>query len=328
MNKYIKILACLVCTVFNITLCFSQFGPVNMLINYPFDGDVTDTSGNNYDGFLSGATFGPDRFGNPNSAIYFDGIDDYVRFPNLNSLKPNLSVSFSFWIKYNGNSVSDQAVFNTSFQEDFSSGVFFNSTLVNGNYAINYGDGSSNYTSSTRRSFVSDMEIDIKYWHHVVIIVNSASSMKIYIDCVDYGGTYSGSGRDLFYSNTPGSLGRHDRTLGAPADYFRGAIDDFMYFDRTITLDEINNYCMNLSVNDVERNLSNIVIYPNPSNNIVNIESNGAQVEFITLYNSLGQLLLHREFSPELDVSELSKGIYFVTLTNGDKTEKRKLVIN
>lgn len=44
--------------------------------------------------------------------------------------------------------------------------------------------------------------------------------MKIIVNCVDSGGEYSGFGGQLVYSLTPGSLGRHDRDIYAPANYF------------------------------------------------------------------------------------------------------------
>src|SRR5690606_41697402 len=81
-------------------------------------GDTNDSSINGNDGINFGATFANDRFGNPNSAIYFDGVNDYVNFPNISELKPDLPISFSFWIKYESYNSDDRDVFNTSFEED------------------------------------------------------------------------------------------------------------------------------------------------------------------------------------------------------------------
>lgn len=327
MRKNIKIIVCFSFILFNLVYSFSQIN-TNLLINYPFNGDVNDISGNNNDGIPYGVTYGPDRFGNPDSAIYFDGINDYVDFPNLSNLKPNLPVSFSFWIKYEGESFEDQAVFNTSFEEDVSSGVYFNSSSASGNFAINYGDGTYNYTPTTRRTFISNGKIALNSWQFIVIVINSALDMKIYVDCLRFYGVYTGTGGDLFYSSLPGTLGRHDRDIEAPADYFKGAIDDFMYFDRALAIKEIYQLCSTLDNNNIGINLSDIVIYPNPSNNIVNIDTKGTQVDLLTLHNSLGQLINYKEFSSELDVSRLPKGIYYLTLISGNTTEKRKLVIN
>jgi hypothetical protein len=45
---------------------------------YPFNGNANDESGNGNHGTVRGATLTQDRFGNPNSAYYFDGIDDVI----------------------------------------------------------------------------------------------------------------------------------------------------------------------------------------------------------------------------------------------------------
>ena len=45
---------------------------------YPFNGNANDESGNGNHGTVHGATLTTDRFGTPNSAYKFDGIDDYI----------------------------------------------------------------------------------------------------------------------------------------------------------------------------------------------------------------------------------------------------------
>jgi hypothetical protein len=52
-----------------------------LVAQYYFNGNANDTSGNGHNGTVYGATPTTDRFGNPNSAFHFDGIDDYVGVP-------------------------------------------------------------------------------------------------------------------------------------------------------------------------------------------------------------------------------------------------------
>ncbi|WP_344725915.1 LamG domain-containing protein, partial [Corallibacter vietnamensis] len=218
---------------------FAQSLSDGLLLHYEFDGDTEDSSTNTNHAVNFGATFVNDRFGNTNAAIHFDGVDDYINFPNISQLKPDLPVSFSFWIKYESYNINDREVFNTSFEEDRNTGVFFNSQASTGNYAVNFGDGSYSYVSSTRRSYVSNSAIDVGNWHQIVIVVTSANNMEIYFDCNESGGGYSGSGGSLQYSDLPGCIGRHDRALGVSANYFKGAIDDFRYWDRALTAENI-----------------------------------------------------------------------------------------
>jgi len=63
---------------------------------YPFNGNANDESGNNKNASLiSGATLIQDRFGNPNSAYYFDGINDYIQIPHPGYLANG---SINLWI--------------------------------------------------------------------------------------------------------------------------------------------------------------------------------------------------------------------------------------
>ena len=71
-------------------------------------------------------------------------------------------VSFAFWIRYDSDSFEDRALFNTSLEEDVSSGVFFTSSSSSGKLAVGYGDGDNFYSASSRRSFVSNSVIQTK----------------------------------------------------------------------------------------------------------------------------------------------------------------------
>jgi hypothetical protein len=319
--KYISIVF-----FFIISNTFAQTLSDNLLLHYSFNGNANDDSANSHDGINSGATFGLDRFGNPNSAAYFDGIDDYIDLPNLLALKPDLPVTFSFWIKYSSSDPSNRAVFNTSFEEDRSSGVSFNTQISTGTYGVSFGDGTYNYTSATRRSFNSTETIENDNWHHVVAIVNSATNMQIFIDCKDFGGNYHGTGGNLEYSNTSGSIGRRDRDLSIPAEYFQGAIDDFMYWDRELTLYEINSLCNQLDTSEFSLNENHIILYPNPTSEILNIKTT-IELDYISIYNLFGQLVFFDSFKNKINIGNLLAGIYLIEFSFENKVERKKIIV-
>ncbi|CAM3395775.1 hypothetical protein FLLO111716_08090 [Flavobacterium longum] len=215
----------------------------NLLLEYKCNGNADDSSGNNYNATVHGATLAPDRNGNPNSAYYFDGVDDYIEFPNLAALKPQLPVSFAFWVRYDSTDWQDQTVFSTSEEDDRAAGIWFNSTASGAKFAVNYGDGSQSYTSGTRRTFVADTVIDTNNWYHLVVVVKGPTDMHIYVNCDEFQGNYSGSGGPLVYSTFPGVIGRHDRSIGGPPDFFKGYIDDFRYWDREVLPEEVFGLC-------------------------------------------------------------------------------------
>ncbi|WP_299675621.1 LamG-like jellyroll fold domain-containing protein [uncultured Dokdonia sp.] len=300
----------------------------NLLLHYTFNNTYEDATENEYNATNFGTTFTEDRFGNPDGALLFDGVNDYINFPNIEALKPELPVSFSFWIRYDSENPNDRDVFNTSFEEDVNTGVYFNSQQSTGNFAINYGDGSSSYTSNTRRTYVSNVPINTGTWQHVVIVVTAQNDMKIYIDCEEEEGEYSGLGGNLQYSNTPGTIGRHDRQLDSPANYFKGAIDNFRYWDRALTEAEATFLCEEvLAIDEVSTTVNETTLYPNPTDGIIHFKTNNSAYDTVVLYNSMGQVVLKEAYQKTLDFNRLPKGMYYIHLIEDNISLEIKKVI-
>ncbi len=55
---------------------------------YPFNGNANDESINTNHAVVYGATLTDDLFGNPNSAYYFDGVDDKFQISSVNITNP------------------------------------------------------------------------------------------------------------------------------------------------------------------------------------------------------------------------------------------------
>jgi plastocyanin len=73
------------------------------------------------------------------------------------------------------------------------------------------------------------------------------------------------------------------------------------------------------------------IVYPNPFTNKITIETPSA--EMVNLYNNAGQKLksvvVNRQTKIDMDLTELTTGIYFYAITKGEITsETRKLVKN
>jgi hypothetical protein len=64
---------------------------------------------------------------------------------------------------------------------------------------------------------------------------------------------------------------------------------------------------------------SELVIYPNPTEGIVNIKGAGEKNLEITVCNVYGETLLKVSDSPAIDLSGFAKGIYFLTVRSGGK---------
>ncbi|SNR42136.1 LamG-like jellyroll fold domain-containing protein [Dokdonia pacifica] len=311
---------------------FSVYGQdinEDLLLHYTFNNTYLDATENGYDATDFGTSFTEDRFGNTDGALLFDGVNDYINLPNIEALKPDLPVSFSFWIRYDSEDPDDRDVFNTSFEEDINTGIYFNSQQSTGNFAVNYGDGSSNYTSTTRRTYVSNEPINTGTWQHIAIVVSSQNDMKIYVDCKEYEGEYSGTGGDLQYSNTSGTIGRHDRQLEVPANYFKGAIDNFRYWNKALTEDEVTLLCEEvLDIEEVPLVIKETTMYPNPTDGIVHFDTKNNTYDTVILFNNIGQTVLRTAYQNTLDFSRLPKGIYYIHfIKNNIQLEIKKVII-
>ncbi len=69
---------------------------------YPFSGNAVDESGNNNDPVFNNATLTADRFGNPNSAYHFNGINSYMKIPNRPGINMSNQVTLSAWVRPTG----------------------------------------------------------------------------------------------------------------------------------------------------------------------------------------------------------------------------------
>ena len=85
--------------VFNSLAVIGQIPTNGLICYYPFNGNANDESNNGNDGTVYGASLTYDKDGNPNSAYYFDGINDYIDCGN-NPIIKRCSTSYTvcFWI--------------------------------------------------------------------------------------------------------------------------------------------------------------------------------------------------------------------------------------
>lgn len=81
-----------------------------------------------------------------------------------------------------------------------------------------------------------------------------------------------------------------------------------------------------LGTTNPEENKSKI--YPVPSDNVLNIDSDG-NIGFVSLINGEGKEVYTAKYTPTIDVSNLAAGIYYLQLLNPEKKliEKKKILI-
>lgn len=94
--------------------------------------------------------------------------------------------------------------------------------------------------------------------------------------------------------------------------------------------------CTALNVNEIPKSID-FTIYPNPTNEIVNIQLSGNLVESpkIKIYDIIGKLVYEKNnfdnFASQnlsFRVDNLTTGIYLISVQTNDKTTTKKLIIN
>lgn len=97
----------------------------------------------------------------------------------------------------------------------------------------------------------------------------------------------------------------------------------------TIELDNIQVVASTLGVLDVNGNSRPSVVYPNPVNELVNIrlsEGFDTAKTKVTITNVAGQQVGSYDFNAVLNLSKLPAGAYIMSITDGVKTESKKII--
>ena len=80
---------------------------------FPFTGNAIDSTGNGHDGVVHGTTMTSGRYGQPNTAFFFNGTSDYIYVPPGTLLKDisvdiTASLTISAWVKSHNYFLADQ----------------------------------------------------------------------------------------------------------------------------------------------------------------------------------------------------------------------------
>ena len=219
-----------------------SYVPTNGLVGYwPFSGNANDESGNGYNGVVNGPTLTVDRFGSPNSAYSFDGINDFIQAPNYAS---NSSFTVSCWVNmptYNLNSLGSN---------DF---IFFGNHSgindLNRNFLIGYRNFGSEYGFSTYifndngintfQSYpINQTPPSVNSWHHFVSVFENGTYVKMYLDNVLFWTQASNISQQTTRPSEPLFFGIG---VATQYDFLNGKLDDVGFWNRALTETEITN---------------------------------------------------------------------------------------
>lgn len=328
--------------------------PTNGLIRYyPFTGNANDITNNFQNGTVYGATLTTDRFGNPNSAYDFDGINDYIEIP-LSGLMLD-EYTYSAWALTSTIPTPQTGRLIISVGTDYSNNpqggdqVLACNNLTNVTYN---GWGANGYNSNGPTQYITYHGADVvaNQWTHLVM-TRSSTTMRLYVNCILVKTDSTTFATTPLYGNAPAArIGtRQDNTMS-----FDGKIDDVRIYDRALTSSEISMLCsecfnyQTITVTDtliINNNMigfdpvayqNTIKVFPNPTNDNLTVDFGSNYTTMVgytfEITNSLGQVVYNTPINQQqttVDISAWTTGIYYVHLidTQGNTLDTRQIVI-
>jgi hypothetical protein len=199
--------------------------PPVLIAHYPFDGDAQDVGPFAMHGTVVGPVPYADRKDQVAGALYFDGLDDVIEILDAESMKVELPISFSTWIRPEGLGLP---LFTNDAQDD---GLYEGFWVNLGVDQIEVAYGSSGTGSAGRQSiYVPNPLIDLE-WNHLAVVIRGASDVDFYVNGtkLDSDITASGSATGLAYGDSPARFGAHYLN-SSPIYFYKGAMDDFKLY--------------------------------------------------------------------------------------------------
>lgn len=236
----------------------------DLIIDFAFTGNTNDMSGYNHHGISFGTTFVNDRFGNYESALSFNGFNDYVSAQTSNISYEQFAVSL--WFKttatnrpiigntdfYTGSSYGDKRIYLDN-QGRIFAGVYPNPTTIN-----------------TTESYNDNQ------WHHVVLTQNYYG-ISLYVNGELIGQRVATTTH--IYDCQYWTIGYVEMLPDWPSmpsnHFFSGMIDDVKIYNKHITEAEVLDLYTNVRNNNVRT--SNQRNNQDPSEDLIgyNVYKNG-----------------------------------------------------
>jgi Concanavalin A-like lectin/glucanases superfamily len=327
--------------------CFAQINPIP-IADYPFNASAEDISGNGYHGTVNGAVLSEDRFGNSNSAYYFDGIDDYIKvtshLPNL----PSGTINFWFAPENNWDSNSNYEVLIETDSVGDTEGDFliaFNRTNCFST-AASY-DGKIYFELQGDFINANDSECpgyglvsvstennvwEAQDWYMITAVVcEEEETMKIYQngELINSYSTVS----SLFRGDKPFYIGKFGTNPVQDASQFNGVIDDILIFSDCLESEDIRelyNEENPLSAKETFQVFPSFT-YNNPVQNILSIKFDHVVPSIkLACYSATGQQMIAISADNrsvfEINTNDWIAGIYIIKMELGDNSHQFKFI--
>jgi hypothetical protein len=281
-----------------------------LLAWYPFDNNSNDLSGNNNNAVNNNVTFIDDRNGIPNAAGSFNGSNTWfeVTAPSFTFASTD-SFTYSFWVNKDVQPLAGIVMMIGSPV----SGNFI--SLIQGASLMQFG------TNKQQSAWIwTSCAHTLNVWDHYVATYN-AGIMNLYKNGV-FQSTNTFTYTNVLSANLPLYIGK-----GINGGNFNGAIDDIGIWGRALSDQEITDLYNSIVTKNAEHHAAQkFQLFPSISNQFINISNNLSNVvpTNYSIYDVNGKCLLQGMITNnnyKIDISNISKGIYFVNLGDENFTK-------
>ena len=203
--------------------------PITGLVAYyPFNGNANDESGSGtvHNGAVNGASLTSDRFGGPNSAYSFDGVDDNVTATPL--LADSTSITISTWVRLDSNATIDS-----------NRTIFMDGAAAGGTFCtVRFRDGNCTFITKTGTDLdVNASSLGGAAWHQLVCVADAASDLKqIWINGTKVGEiSWTGEANVGNHANLVIGSGQDTNSTA----FYHGSLDQVRVYSRALDATEV-----------------------------------------------------------------------------------------
>jgi len=214
---------------------------IGLLASYPFDNSAADVSGNGNNGEASNVIAVANRFGEANSAVYFNGYNSLIKVNDNAALRlAHTSFAINTWVKldqYNysyGSQVIDKKLPGEANGWNLSiTGQSFYSTGQGALGIVALTEGSADY-----RNF-STIPVGLNNWHMITVVYDyNLHQLSFYMD-----GVFNTSSIGFASPNSAVStdvyIGADNPFAGSDGYFLKGALDDLRLYDRALNASDV-----------------------------------------------------------------------------------------
>ncbi len=293
-----------------------------LILRLSFCGNTNDAGPFHNDGiYMGGANpvYTTDHLGNQNSALYLNGVSDWVRVPATESInEPLEAITVACWANYEslawGQWAPIMAKTNTL-------------QVIDRQYSMGLnGLQGKIYMMDT---YVGETDLNPNEWYHFAITY-TPELYQCYvngelIDEVVPVSPVTGNDKDL-------EIGRDTPDA---TDYFHGTLDEINVYNRVLSAADImalkNHDGCDFSAIPDQKLAESFQVMPNPANNEITLQLPDDELYQISIMDMQGRLLQqvqNQQHRVNLNITNLQNGMYLVKIRSNKGYAIEKLMVN